>query len=290
LATYAYYPGCTLHSSAKEYDVSARQVCQATGVELEELEDWVCCGASSAHSMDRALGLALPALTLKSANKKGSPLAVACAMCFWRLKMTAHELASKVATQQDKERQGGATEHPVEIRHLLQILEEQKGSLQIKRPLNGLKVACYYGCLLVRPHDILQFDDEENPTIMDRLIRCTGAETLDWSAKTECCGASLALARPDILLKMAHHVLSQAKEAGADCLAVACPMCHSNLDTRQKEMKAKYTGHVDTPVFYFTQLLGLALGFPPKALLLDKHFTDTLPLLKAKGLLEERNG
>lgn len=284
MSTYTYYPGCTLHSTAREYDVSARLVCRAIGIRLEELADWSCCGASSAHSMNRALGIELPALTLKSARQKGAPLAVACAMCFWRLKMVAHELASSGHTHPTKEKPPDTAGHPVEILHLVQILEARKGSMEIKRQLKGLRVSCYYGCLLVRPHEVLQLDDDENPTIMDKLIGCTGAEVLDWSAKTECCGASLTLARPDIVLKMSHHVLLQAKGAKADCLAVACPMCHSNLDMMQKQIGEKFGHDVNMPVLYFTQLLGLALGFSAEELLLDRHQVDPLPLLRAKGL------
>jgi heterodisulfide reductase subunit B len=168
--------------------------------------------------------------------------------------------------------------------HLLKVLEEEKEDLPLKRPLTGLKVACYYGCLLVRPRDILDFDDEENPQIMDHLIEALGAQSIDWGFKTECCGASLPLTRKDIVLTLSHRILYQAKQLGADCLAVACPMCHSNLDTTQREIEAKYKDGVGLPILYFTQLVGLAMGFSPKQLLLNKHLTDPLPMLKEKEL------
>lgn len=281
---YAYYPGCTLHSTAKEYDVSARLVCQSLGIELRELEDWTCCGASSAHSTSDLLSIALPARELQAAEEMGLPLAVACAMCFSRLKFAIHELNDQATLGLVSDIIGGELRNTIEVVHLLKVLEEEKEDLPLKRPLTGLKVACYYGCLLVRPRDILDFDDEENPQIMDHLIEALGAQSIDWGFKTECCGASLPLTRKDIVLTLSHRILYQAKQLGADCLAVACPMCHSNLDTTQREIEAKYKDGVGLPILYFTQLVGLAMGFSPKQLLLNKHLTDPLPMLKEKEL------
>lgn len=281
---YAYYPGCTLHSTAKEYDVSARLVCEGLGIELRELEDWTCCGASSAHSTSDLLSIALPARELQAAEEMGLPLAVACAMCFSRLKFAIHELNDQATLGLVSDIIGGELRNAIEVVHLLKVLEEEKEDLPLKRPLTGLKVACYYGCLLVRPRDILDFDDEENPQIMDHLIEALGAQSIDWGFKTECCGASLPLTRKDIVLTLSHRILYQAKQLGADCLAVACPMCHSNLDTTQREIQAKYKDGVGLPILYFTQLVGLAMGFSPKQLLLNKHLTDPLPMLKEKEL------
>ena len=281
---YAYYPGCTLHSSAKEYDVSARLVCEKLGIGLQELEGWTCCGASSAHTTSELLSIALPARELQAAEEMGLPLTVACAMCFSRLKHTAHELADKAKLDLVSELLGKEFHNATEVVHLLQVLHDVRDAMPLSRPLKGLKVACYYGCLLVRPRDIVNFDDEENPQIMDRLIETLGAEGIAWDFKTACCGASLPLTRRDIVLKLSHRLLSQAKQLGADCVAVACPMCHSNLDAYQKEIEAEYKDKLDLPVLYFTQLVGLALDFSPKQLHLDKHFTNPLPMLRAKGL------
>jgi heterodisulfide reductase subunit B len=283
---YAYYPGCTLHSTAKEYDVSARLVCNELGIELRELEDWACCGASSAHSVSRLLGLALPARELQLAEEMGLPLVAPCAMCYFRLKLAAHELADETTLNAVRGLLAKEFHNTAEVVHLLKVIAEDKETVRskLKRSLAGMRVACYYGCLLVRPRDILDFDDEENPQMMDELMEMLGAESIDWGFKTECCGASLPLSRPDIVLRLSHRILSQAKQLGADCIVVACPMCHSNLDSHQKEMRAKYGDVVGLPVLYFTQLLGLALGFSPRQLLLDKHLTDTLPMLEDKGL------
>jgi heterodisulfide reductase subunit B len=283
---YAYYPGCTLHSTAKEYDASTRLVCNELGIELRELKDWACCGASSGHSMGRLLGVALPARELQLAEEGGLPLVAPCAMCYFRLKVAAHELVDEITLNTVRGLLAKEFRNAAKVVHLLEVVAEDKETVRskLKRSLAGMRVACYYGCLLVRPRDILQFDDEENPQMMDRLMEMLGAESIDWGFKTECCGASLPLARPDIVLRLSHRILSQAKQSGADCIVVACPMCHSNLDTHQKEMKEKYEDGIGLPVLYFTQLLGLALGFSARQLLLDKHLTDPLPMLGDKGL------
>ena len=282
--TYAYYPGCTLHSSAKEYDVSTRLVYQKLGIELRELPDWSCCGASSAHSSNQLLGLALPARNLHIAEEMGLPLAAACALCFSRLKIATHKLRDEATRAEISDILGQKIQGTAEVVHLLQIVEAQKDSLPITKPLKDLRVACYYGCYLVRPREIAGLGSSENPQIMDNLVAALGAEAIDWPLKTECCGASLPLTRPDIVIKLCQRLLKQAKQHGADCLAVACPMCHSNLDTKQKQMQTRSSDDTSMPIFYFTQLMGLAMGFTPRQLLLDKHFTDPLSLLKEKGL------
>ena len=282
--TYAYYPGCTLHSTAKEYDVSARAVCRQLGIELQELDGWTCCGASSAHTTNETLAITLPARDLRSAEAKGLPLAVACAMCFNRLKYTAHALADKEKLDSINKLIGDGLRNTTEIVHLLQILYDRRKSIAVGKPLKGLKVASYYGCLLVRPQEITHFDDPENPQMMDKLMTTLGAQPLEWDFKTACCGASLPLSRRDIVVKLSYRILLQAKQLGADCVAVACPMCQMNLDAYQNEMVKQYGKKIEMPILYFTQLAGLAMGLSPKELDLDKHFTDPLPMLKNKGL------
>ena len=286
--TYAYYPGCTLHSSAKEYDVSARLVCEKVGIRLQELEGWACCGASSAHNTSPLLSIALPAHELQKAEAAGLPLTVACAMCFSRLKHSSHELTDKKKLALISELLGKEFRNTTEVVHLLQVLHGTKEKISITKPLKGLKVACYYGCMLVRPKEVVNFDDDENPLIMDRLVESLGASALKWDFKVSCCGASLPLTRHDIVLKLSHRILSQAQQLGADCVAVACPMCHSNLDVYQKEIQKKIESRnknkIKLPILYFTQLVGLAMGFSPQQLHLRNHFTDPLPMLRAKGL------
>lgn len=284
--SYAYYPGCTLLSSAKEYDISARLVCEKLGIDLKELKDWSCCGASSAHTTSELLSLVLPARELQAAEEIALPLTVACAMCFSRLKHTAHELADKAKLDQVSGILGKEFKNSTEVVHLLEVLHDAIDPMLLKKPLKSLRVACYYGCLLVRPREILHFDNEENPRIMDNVMENLGAKSIEWDFKTTCCGASLPLCRRDIVLKLSYRLLSQAKKLGADCVAVACPMCHSNLDTYQNEIEVQYyEDKLNLPVLYFTQLVGLALDFSPIQLHLDKHFTDPLPMLRGKGLV-----
>ncbi|MBI2856747.1 MAG: CoB--CoM heterodisulfide reductase iron-sulfur subunit B family protein [Chloroflexi bacterium] len=282
--TYSYFPGCTLHSTAREYDVSARLACRALGIELKELEDWACCGASSAHSTNDLLAISLPTRDLGRAARSGLPLVAACAMCFSRLKTASIALGDPEKRQQVGEVLGEEVTGAPKVLHLLEVIDRRLDSLPVARPLAGLKVACYYGCLLVRPRHTVAIDDAEDPQVMDRLIKKLGAEAVAWPFKTECCGAGMPLARPDMVLRLSHRIFSQARQAGAECLAVACPECHSNLDLHQQRMAAVYPDHVKMPVLYFTQLLGLALGRTARELHMDRHLTDTMPLLVSKGL------
>jgi heterodisulfide reductase subunit B len=282
--SYSYYPGCSLHGTGVEFDASVRQVCRKLGIDLRELQDWVCCGASAAHSTDELMSLALPAHTLKQAEASGLPLAVPCAMCFSRLRITLHEIENKDTLDRVNRALGTQLGAPVAVESMLQVLADESLSLPIARSLEGLKVACYYGCLLARPPEVVGIDDAENPQIMDKLVARLGAEAVDWGLKTSCCGAGVAFPRLDVVLRLSHRLLSLAQSSGADCVAVACPMCHQNLDMYQKDMTAKFGQKTAFPVLYFTQLMGLALGLPPGDLLLDKHFTDPLPMLREKGL------
>lgn len=280
---YAYYPGCSLHATAREYDTSFRLVSQALGLQIHELKDWVCCGASSAHLTNHLLGVALPAHTLKIAGDTHLPLLAPCAACYSRLKVATHELEDKQVHQQVEQVLSQKLGEITTILHPLQVIVGEK--IPVKKPLAGLKVACYYGCLLVRPKGIMKFDDIENPQTMDRLMQSIGAEPVAWAFKTECCGAGLPLARNDIVLRLSYRILVQARQVGADCVAVACPMCHSNLDAYQRRMSANFQDKVNMPIFYFTQLLGLAMGFTPEQMMLNRHLTDPVPLIRAKSLV-----
>jgi heterodisulfide reductase subunit B len=284
MQTYSYYPGCSLHGTAKEYDQSLKLVAGTLGIELKEIPDWNCCGATAAHSTDEALGLALPARNLALAAAEDYPVLAPCAMCFNRLRVTQHELQDSAKRHMVEALLGesdltvsGIQE--VVVPSLLDVLDTDEMRTRVTeavvRPLTGLKVVCYYGCLLVRPAEILHPDSLENPQKMDRLIENLGAEVLDWPFKTECCGGSLSIARTDIVLTLVHRLLSMARDVGADCIVLACPMCHSNLDTRQVQIRAKFGDSFDMPIFYVTELMGLAFGFSPKELLLSMHVTDT---------------
>ncbi|MGA9049319.1 MAG: CoB--CoM heterodisulfide reductase iron-sulfur subunit B family protein [Dehalococcoidia bacterium] len=284
-ARYAYYPGCCSKGSAKEYTATTRLVCKALGIELEESPDWICCGASSAHSIDRILGIALPAHELLSAARQKLDLVASCALCFSRMKIAAAELKDTETRDQVGQVLGqeipGNTNYTV--LHILQVLEKHLDRVRLEKPLKDLKVACYYGCLLGRPKEAA-IDDAENPQLMDRLVAALGAEPVPWGFKAECCGGSHFFTRPDIVSNLSHRLLHQAKQAGADCLAVVCPVCHSNLDAMQKSIGTQYKEEVDLPAFYITQLVGLAIGLPARKLMFEKLFVDPMRLLRAKGL------
>ncbi len=287
---YGYYPGCSLHASAREYDQSTRGLFGALGIGLNEVPDWLCCGATPAHNVDQLLSLSLSAKNLTLAEKVPGDLAVACAACFSRLKTTQHELKDDA----DKRSQvGRAIDGPVplakKVKHLLEILDSDFGleRLQqaVKKPLSGLKVACYYGCLLTRPPGVPQLDDAEAPTIMERVIEAAGAQTVAWSHRLECCGAGFTLSRPEVILKLTGDILAAAKADGADCLMVACPLCQGNLDLRQQAVEQASGTQFGLPALYLTQLLGLAVGVPAGQLGLDGLLVSPQELLREKGLL-----
>jgi heterodisulfide reductase subunit B len=270
----SYFPGCSLHSTAREYDASTRAVCRALGIELRELEDWNCCGSTSAHSLNAALAGLLPRRNLQLAERVGLDLLVPCAACYSRSRFAQAELRAEAEA-------GGETFYTgrVRVNHLLEVLAEEeimdrlRGGL--KKPLAGLRAVCYYGCLTVRPPKVTGAPDCECPESMDRLVALTGATSLPWSCKTDCCGASLALTRADVVARLVGRLLEMAREAGAECVVVACSMCHANLDLRRQG---------GLPVFYVSELLGLALDLPEAPRWWKRHLTDPVPLLKTKGL------
>lgn len=287
---YSYYPGCSLHASASEYDLSTREVFKALGIGLDEVPDWICCGATPAHNVDELLSLSLCAKNLELAEQVPGDMAVACAACFSRLKFAQHVLKKNDQKLRQVE-QAIDAKVPLDqtVKHLLEILVQDLGterlSQAVRKPLSGLKVACYYGCLLTRPPEVPQLDDCEAPTIMERLLQAVGAESVDWTHRMECCGANFTLSRPGVVLQLTNAVLDSAKAAGADCIMVGCPLCHGNLDIRQKEIEGVYYRSYDMPIFYLTQLVGLALGVPADRLGLDALIVSPQRLLREKMLL-----
>ena len=280
---YAYYPGCTQESSAKEYGESTKLVCEELGIELHEIDGWTCCGASSAHTTNHLLSVALPARDLQAAEEMGMPVAVICAMCYSRLKYASHELNDPKTLALVNEVIEKDFQNTTQVLHLLEILDKER--IPVRKPLKRLKVVCYYGCILARPKKVTHFDDEENPQIMDRLLGKLDAVSIDWGFKTECCGASLTLSRRDLVRDLSHRVLEAARRAGADCIVVACPMCHSNLDMQQAGIAEQHGSKADIPIIYFTQLVGLSLGLNPGRMMFDRHFVDPQPLLREKGVI-----
>lgn len=282
---YAYYPGCSLESTAWDYDRSTRAVCEKLGIELEEIRDWTCCGSTPAHVSNASLAVALPALNLQKAAEMGLPILTACASCYSRLRTANHKVREEREERERVERITGRDyDGSAEVVHVLDVLANHIGPDvihgQVSTPLSGLKAASYYGCLLSRPPEIVAFESADHPTSMDRLLESAGATPVDWPYKTECCGAGLSMSRPDAVERLTARLLSMARTAGADCLALACPMCHVNLDLRQRDVIERYSEVSETPIFYLTQLLGLALGVRSEKLGLNALVMSAAPLLE----------
>ena len=279
----SYYPGCSLHGTAKEYDQSVRSVSHALGIELEEIEDWSCCGATSAHSTNFKLSIALPARNLIAAEKKAQDVMIPCAACFNRFKTAEHHLGQDPELKAEVEEiVGGRYQGSAAIRNPIDIIVRDIGlealAAKVVKRLAGLKPVSYYGCLLLRPPDVCRFDDAENPVLLDRILAVLGAEVRPWSFKTDCCGGSLTISKTEIVVRMVDKLMEMAREAGANCLVTACPVCMANLDMRSSR-------DAGLPVFYFTELAALAMGQEGPEGWFRLHRTDPRPLLKGLQLL-----
>lgn len=283
--SYAYYPGCSLHSTGSEYDISIKYIFNSLGISYEEIKDWNCCGTTPAHCTSKYLSVALPVRNLKLVEDSGkNKVAVPCASCFSRLKRAKYEISKdedlKKKVDDILQTTYGNT---VTISHPLDIIKNEIGLKSVrekmKRSLSGLKVACYYGCLMTRPPDVTEFDECEYPVIMDEILTELGADVKDWSYKTDCCGASFSISRTESSVKLMEKVIRNAVECGAECIAVACPLCHANLDTRQEDINIKYNGSFNVPIFYFSELMAIAFGAKDHELGLKKHITDPSGLL-----------
>lgn len=281
----SYYPGCSLEGTAKEYNDSLKSVAKMLDIELEELSDWTCCGASSAHATSDILSVSLAARNLMIADEKGQNLVVPCAACFQRLK------AAEKALKSGKPVEGitGKYSGQIEIVHPADFIWDQIGEKaltgKVKKTLESLSPVCYYGCLITRPPKITDARNPEDPQSMDEIMKTMGADVRTWSYKTDCCGGNLVLTHTKLAEKLIKKLFDMALEAGADCIVVGCPMCQSNLDTRQKEVSQDSGQDYNLPVYYFTELMGLAFGDPNVDKWLNKHLIDAKSLLKKKGLI-----
>ena len=293
MTRYAYYPGCSLETMACEYDASFRNLCQHLGIGLEEVPDWFCCGAGMVGNLSPLLGLATPMKNLALAHQRGfNQLVAPCSACYNQFKRASSAVAEDPGLRRQVEDVVEyPLDHPVAVFHPLEMLERELSGrpLEVQADLGHLRVACYYGCLLTRPPKVVNFDCCEDPRSMGRLLRRAGIPTVEWSRKTFCCGAFYAMVNPAKVLELACAILADAAAAGANAVAVACPVCHLNLDARQPEINAAYGADFHLPVFYFTQLLGYALGVPGEGLGLWRHVVDPQPLLsEAEALAIER--
>ena len=304
---YPYYPGCAMEGTGRAYEESLAAVLAAFDVRLEELEDWNCCGASAAESVDEVRAVALAARNLALAEA-GSPdgepveLLTPCAGCYRAL------LAAQGALEDGREI-GPRIEHALErvglrytrrvvVRHALDVLANGIGveriAAAVTRPLTGLRVACYYGCLLVRPE--ARFDDQHDPTSMDRLMRAIGAEPIEWPMKTRCCGGSCYGAdpfsgtTPQGALTLSHAILREAARRGADAVVTACPLCQFNLEAFQEQMTRHFGTTLDLTVGYVTQFVGLAIGLEERALGIHRMLRWRLPAGREPMAVASPNG
>ena len=280
-----YYPGCSLHATSREFDESLRATAAALDVELAEINDWSCCGATSGHATNHLLSVALPARNLALAEEQGMQEVLApCAACFNRLASASQSLRDDAGLQ-DKIK--GVLARPfantVRVRNVLELYRPLVPQIAEKSAgrLKGMKVACYYGCLLVRPPGVVAFDDAEQPTSMDEICRATGATAVDWNLKVECCGGAFSLSRTASVIRLGRAILEDTRRAGAEAIIVACPMCHSNLDFRQSAMTQ--SGEKPMPVLFLSELVGMGLGLPAPDLGMERHFVNTDSILKRAG-------
>lgn len=277
---YAYYNSCSLRATGKEYSHSLRQVFGLLDLELQEPKNWICCGSTLAHNASVLLADTLPLKNLAEIQKMGlNEVVVPCTACYNRFKVAQAEDKSDLRLKHEIENIiGHRFERPVAVTHPLEMLSADHNLAKlkslVKRDLSHLKVVSYYGCLLVRPHKETGFrDNPEYPVTMDRILGAVGIKTLDWSHKVDCCGGSLSITRPDAVLKLTSRILDDARAVGAAAVSVPCTFCQLNLDLRQEDLKAQGRAY-NLPIFYFTELIALALGVPEKELMLDKHFVE----------------
>lgn len=289
----SYYPGCTLKNNAKNFEESALYSLNAIGVEVKELPRWNCCGTVFSLATDDLIHHIAPIRNLIRVKESNTDRVMTlCAMCYNTLKR-ANERVKADSESLDKINQFMYREEidyegDVKILHFLELLRDEikfeNISKKVTKLLKNLKVANYYGCLLVRPKEI-GLDDVENPTILENLMTALGADSIDFPYKTECCGAYQTVNNLEIIAERTYHILTSAQSQGAEIVTVSCPLCAFNLDHRQKETVQKYPEFKNIPILYFTQLLAIALGCPEESLRFDLNYIDPKPILKEKGLI-----
>jgi heterodisulfide reductase subunit B len=255
---YAYYPGCSVDTSARMYERSLQRIAGLLDIELEEIEDWSCCGATSAHTMDPAVATGLSARNLGLAERAGLDVVTPCASCFFRLRAAEEAMRDPATAAAVNAVLPAPYDHGIRILNVVELLQRtldgRREPPPVRRRLSGLRPVCYYGCLFVRAAGDLCCDDRENPTAMERILRHAGLTALDWGGKVDCCGASAAVTGPETAARLQARILDDARARGANAIITACPMCQVNLDMGQKEAARPL------PVFFLTQVLGLAWG------------------------------
>jgi heterodisulfide reductase subunit B len=282
--TIGYYPGCSLDGTAQEYGISVKKMCSLLGLNLKEIEDWNCCGATSAHATNHKLALLLPARNQVLAEAQGLDVILApCAACQNRQVTTRKALMDSAELREEIRSITGieptCKSRFIGVTQLLEAMDPEEIKKRVKKPLTGLNLACYYGCLLVRPMEEMGFDDPENPEKMEQIVSALGASPVDWAFKIECCGAGLTLAQQDLVEDLTHKIARNASANGAEAFVVACPLCQANLDMRQDSMIKRFGDTKPMPVYYISELVAIACGADPSEVAVGKHFVPALDLV-----------
>ena len=305
MAKIAYYPGCALNERSSHLDRSARDATLKLGFELDELDTWTCCGAVPPVSKERVMNLIAPSRILKDVRDSGRKMLITiCDFCYNTLKRTNYSIKSDKTTrkrvnafladdtpERDYLEKDDSLwvdyEGEVKVIHLMEYLRDELGYNKItenlRRSLKGLKIAPYYGCVMLRPQNEIQLDDPENPAIIEDFITALGAQPVKYPYRTECCGAYLSVSSPDASTRLCYRILTSARKNGADAIVVSCPLCFYNLDSRQKAITESYSDFKPVPIFYFSQLLSVALGVEFGRQGFEKHYVDVTPVLERIG-------
>jgi heterodisulfide reductase subunit B len=288
----AYYPGCSLHASSELYDIQCKLVFRNLGIELKEIDDWNCCGATAAAKIDDFLAIAMPARNLGIADATGLPeIMIPCSSCYSRTLISQKRMSCDPRIKEAiNEELGHKVEGKIKVSNILEVLKPKAASGEIaekaKKKLEGLKPACYYGCLLTRfPCDVDVTDDVENPQGMETVLKTLGAEPIDWSYKTDCCGGSASVNDAEESLLLMSRIIKDAVARGANCFVSTCPLCQFNVDAYQDRVGEKYGIEKRLPVYFITELIGLSMCFDPIEMQIDRHITEAMGLLKELKLI-----
>lgn len=290
---YAYYSGCSLEGTASEYDASMRAVLKELDVNFREPDDWSCCGSTPAHTVNHVFAAALAARNLALVEKIGlNTIITPCPSCMMAFKKAQYGMTKSESFKNEvNELLDEPYECGVESKSALQVMYEDIGldaiSQRVTHALPGLKVAPYYGCILNRPPEVAQFDDPENPISMDKILSAAGVDVRDFAFKLECCGAAFGVVKREMVNQLTSKVLFMALDAGANCIAVACPLCQQNLDLRQGQVNSTTGSNFNIPILYFTQIVGLTYGLSPKALGMDKLIVSADQIVRSRVTVEE---
>lgn len=275
-----YYPGCSLHATAKDYQESIDGVANLLGLTLKEIDDWNCCGSSAGHSLNHDLSVGLCLRNLHRAEQAGLDVVVPCALCYHELKVGQKAVLEEGWNKAPQ----FPFEGKIEVHDLLSFLARDEWLAKFKEkvvnPLKNLKAVCYYGCQVARPQAVTGHPNPENPTEMEKVVAACGGQALDWSYKTDCCGASHSVPRPDVVFKLVGDIYDRAIAAGAEAIIVSCQMCQANLDMYQAEIAAERGESYNLPIIYFTELMGAAAGLTQAKVWMGRHFVDPRPIIE----------